>query len=175
MPKPTLHNNDFITINNAGMVLLHPFLDHYFTWLGLMENGAFINTNAQHRAVQLLQYLVNGAEATPEHDLALNKALCNLSLIDPMPTGVSVTEQEKQLSQELLTAVTQHWDRLANNSISVFQASFLQREGMIRFDQDSVRLRVEQRGYDVLLQTIPWSLGTIKTAWMHKPLHVEWT
>jgi hypothetical protein len=173
MPEPTPHNNATIKIDNAGLVLLHPFLDHYFTQLGLIEKGTFINTDAQHRAVHLLQYL-NGTEGAPEHALALNKTLCGLSVIDAVPAGISVTELEKQLSQELLRAVTQRWDKLNNTGIPAFQASFLQREGMIRFEQDSVHLRVVQRGYDVLLQTIPWSFSTIKTPWMHKPLYVEW-
>ena len=35
-------------------------------------------------------------------------------------------------------------------------------------------LKVDQRGYDVILQTLPWSYGMIKLPWMLKPLIVEW-
>src|SRR5690606_887113 len=67
-----------IYINNAGLVLLHPFIPTYFNRLGMIEKGDFISEEARHRAVHLLQYLVYGTDQHEEHELVLNKILCNM-------------------------------------------------------------------------------------------------
>jgi hypothetical protein len=70
--------------------------------------------------------------------------------------------------------VIQQWEKMKNSSIEGFQAAFLQREGALRETNDAWHLRVEQRGYDVIMQTIPWGIGMIKTPWMDKVLYTEW-
>jgi hypothetical protein len=170
-----VNTKDTIYINNAGLVLLNPFFATYFIRLGMMEGGKFINTEIQHRAVHLLQYLVDGAEQTPERALVLNKILCNVPVVEPIPIGIHITEIEKQVSADLLKAVTERWEKMRNTSIPGFQTSFLQRTGALVFKDDAWNLRVEQRGYDVLLQTLPWNIGMIKTPWMDNFLYVEWT
>jgi hypothetical protein len=166
--------NEKIYIQNAGLVLLHPFFSTYFTRLGMLENGLFINEEARMRAVHLLQYLVDGASDNPGPLLVLNKLLCNIPLEEPVIHGISLTEQEKSVSAELLTAVISRWDKLKNTSVAGLQASFLQRDGALYFEDNAWRLKVEHRGYDILLQTLPWSIGMIKTNWMSNALYVEW-
>jgi hypothetical protein len=170
-----VNNKDTVYINNAGLVLLNPFLATYFVRLGMMEQGKFINVDAQLRAVHLLQYLVNGEQESAEHELVLNKILCNVPVQEAVPLGITLTDTEKIISGELLKALLNSWDKLKNTSISAFQSSFLQRSGALAFTDDAWHLRVEQRGYDVLLQTLPWTIGMIKTPWMDNFLYVEWT
>ena len=93
---------------------------------------------------------------------------------EPVPQGIILTEKEKNISEEVLKAVLNAWDKLKNTSIQGFQNSFLQRTGALVYKNDAWNLRVEQRGYDVLLQTLPWSIGMIKTSWMDSFLYVEW-
>ncbi|MBW4891587.1 hypothetical protein KXQ82_17810 [Mucilaginibacter sp. HMF5004] len=169
------NSKDTIYINNAGLVILNPFIATYFIRLGMMQEGKFVDTETQHRAVHLLQYLVNGATHTPEHELVLNKILCNVPIAEPIPIEITITENEKQVSEDLLKAVTNRWEKMQNTGIQSFQASFLQRDGALNFKDDAWNLRVEQRGYDVLLQTLPWNIGMIKTPWMDHFLYVEWT
>jgi hypothetical protein len=169
-----VNTKDTIYIDNAGLVILNPFFATYFVRLGILNAGKFVSIEAQHRAVHLLQYLVNGADETPEHVLVLNKILCNVPIAEPIPRSITINEQEKQVSEELLKAVTERWEKMKNTSISGFQSSFLQRTGALVFKDDAWNLRVEQRGYDVLLQTLPWNIGMIKTPWMDNFLYVEW-
>jgi hypothetical protein len=174
--KETLMNNkDTVYINNAGLVLLNPFLSTYFVRLGMMHEGKFIDADKQLRAVHLLQYLVNGEQQSAEHELVLNKVLCNVPAEDAVPLGIIMTDMEKAISEELLKVVINRWDKLKNTSIEGLQESFLQRSGALVFKDDAWHLRVEQRGYDVLLQTLPWTIGMIKTPWMDNFLYVEWT
>lgn len=172
--KDSTMNGESIYIQNAGLVLLQPFFATYFKRLGMLEGNDFIDLKARLRAVHLLQYLVAGIEKHPEQELPLNKILCNVPLQEAVPMEVVLTEQEKQVSAQLLHAVINNWDKLKNTSIEGLRASFLQRTGVLTWKGDSWNLRVEQRGYDVLLQTLPWNISMIKTSWMTNFLYVEW-
>lgn len=165
---------DTIYIRNAGLVLFHPFLSTYFNRLGLMEKGKFVTEEAIIRGVHLLQFLVDGKEQHPEHELVLNKILCGMPVEKPLPAEVAFREQDKEISMELLSVMKERWEKVKNTSVDGLRASFLQRNGALTATEDSWNLRVEQRGYDVLLQTLPWSFGMIKASWMEKILYVEW-
>lgn len=169
-----LIDGEKIYINNAGLVLLNPFLSGYFAKTGLTAEGKFVDEAAQHRAPHLLQYLVNNAEETGEQDLVLNKILCGILPETSIPMSIALSNEEKDIAEGLLMAVTHHWDKLKNTSVQSFQASFLQREGALSQSPEAWSLKVEERAYDILLQTLPWGMSLIKYPWMDKPLLVEW-
>jgi hypothetical protein len=106
--------------------------------------------------------------------LVLNKILCNIPIDEPIISGIMMTEFEKSVSAELINAVLVQWDKLKNTSLESFQASFLQRDGALSRIEENWNLKVENRGYDVLLNTLPWGLGMIKTPWMTEFIYVEW-
>jgi hypothetical protein len=163
-----------IYIRNAGMVLLHPFLGIYFSRLGLTEQGKFVDESSQQRAVLLLQYLVNGRNVSEEFELALNKILCGLDIGAAVPLEIELTEAEIAMSAEMFQVIFQRWEKMKNTSVEGFRASFLQREGALTRGQENWELRVEQRTYDMLLDTLPWSFSMIKNTWMNQLLTVEW-
>ena len=165
---------DTIYTGNAGLIILHPFIPYGFQRVGLVNGEGFVNREAQHRAVHLLQYMVNGKEAHAEHELALNKILCALPLEEPVPAEMPLTGEEKQLCGELLKVVIQRWEKMNNSSVEGFQAAFLQREGALWEKDGDWWLRVEARGYDMILQTLPWGIGMIKTPWMEQTIYTEW-
>lgn len=165
---------DPIYIHNAGLVILHPFLSTYFNRLNMLEKGDFKTEELRQRAVHLLQYLVFGTESNEEHELVLNKILCNMPLNEPVSSGIIMTDSEIAVSSELINAILVQWDKLKNTSPLSFQASFLQRDGALSRIEENWNLKVESRGYDVLLNTLPWGLGMIKTSWMPEFIYVEW-
>ncbi|MDP3468470.1 MAG: contractile injection system tape measure protein [Daejeonella sp.] len=167
-------DKDSIYIHNAGLVILHPFLTTYFTRLNMFEKGDFKTEEYRQRAVHLLQFLAYGTESNEEHELVLNKILCNIPIDEPVSAGIVLTEVERAVSGELLNAILTQWDKLKNTSPESFQASFLQRDGALSRIEDNWNLKVETRGYDVLLNTLPWGLGMIKTPWMTEFIYVEW-
>lgn len=164
-----------IYIRNAGLVLLHPFLATYFKRVELLGPEGFVSGEAQFRAIHLLQFVADGTEEHPEQELALNKILCGLPVNEPVPLRIYITEKEKEVSEELLHAVRGQWEKIKNTSIEGLRNAFLQRQGALSETDDGWTLRVEQRGYDVLLQTLPWSIGMIKTSWMKKIIQTEWS
>ncbi len=161
-------------INNAGLVLLAPFFSTYFSKLGLTQSGNFINEEARHKALHLLQYLVDGKTIHDEQELFLNKILCGMDIDEPVTMGFDLEEKDREVTEDLLQVVIKQWDKLNNISVESFRHSFLIREGYIGLDDGNWKLQVISRGYDVLLQFIPWTYGMIRNSLMDKILYVEW-
>jgi hypothetical protein len=61
-----------------------------------------------------------------------------------------------------------------NGTTEGLQQSFFQRTGKLVKKGDDWQLQVEQRAYDMLLSSLPWGIGIIKTSWMKGMLWVEW-
>lgn len=161
-----------IYVDNAGLVLLHPFLPTFFEELNVVKNGRMTNP---HRAVHLLQYLATGQSATPEYELPLNKLLCGLPLEEPLTRKLRLTQKEKTEAEKLLEAVIRHWSVLMNTSPEGLQGTYLCREGKLsRRGHEDWQLQVEQKGFDILLNDLPWSISMIKLPWMGGMLWVEW-
>ncbi|MEM8998650.1 MAG: contractile injection system tape measure protein [Bacteroidota bacterium] len=163
-----------IYINNAGLVILSPYLGMLFERCMLMEKGIFKDEACQYRAVQLLEFAVNGKMGTEEHELALNKVLCGLPVVSPIPLHQTIADSDKEVVNGMLKAVTQQWKALSNTSIEGFQSAFLRRKAKLGHGEEQFYLSVEQQSYDMLLDQIPWSIGKIKLSWMEKLLEVAW-
>lgn len=169
------NNTNEIYINNGGLILLHPFLNHFFETIGLVQKKSFINSAAAERAVLLIQYLVEATTEPPESSLPLNKVLCGIDVLEPIEASLDITEQEQSECEDLLTAVIQNWSILKNTSIAGFRQAFLQRKGILRIRDGNWLLQVEPETYDILLDQLPWSINIIKLPWMNNVLYVEWS
>lgn len=161
-------------INNSGVVILHPFLQSYFTALHLYGDDGFIDQEYRERAVLLLHYLATGEGEVAEFDLVLEKILCGLGLEDTLPVALELTEEEKSESDKLLEAVISYWEPLKNTSVAGLQNTFLQREGRLELKENGWLLTVEQKTVDILLGKLPWGFGTIRLPWMQEILSVDW-
>ncbi|MEO7049780.1 MAG: contractile injection system tape measure protein [Ferruginibacter sp.] len=166
-------DEEFFT-ENCGIVILHPFLLMYFQELGLLQDNGFINTEMQYRAVLLLYYLSTGQTQAPEYNLLLEKLLCAVDFDEPIPNYIELTGKEKEESANLLKSVTQHWKPLNGTSAEGLQSSFFQREGKLIKKENGWVLPVEQKTIDILLDKLPWGIGTVKLPWMKEILNVEW-
>lgn len=163
-----------IYIDNAGLVLLAPYLPTLFERLGLVEAGEFVDRDAAERGVHCLQYLVNAQLESPEYQLVLNKLLCGVRPGLPICRGIEIDAATRAQLDGLLLAVTRNWTPLQNTSVDGLRESFLQRGGRLQLHADAWRLAVEARPFDMLLDQLPWSFGTIKFAWMERVIYVEW-
>jgi len=174
-PKVATTEQEGAAIQNAGLILLHPFFPTYFSRLDLLSKGKFVDETARHRAVRLLQLLVDGGTDHGEHTLLLNKVMCNLPWEVPLMPDIVITAAEKELALQLLGAAIQQWPKMHNASVEGFRASFLKREGIIWQTEEAWFQRVQQRSYDIILQTLPWSYGMTRFSWLPKPIYTEWT
>lgn len=162
------------SIGNAGLVLLWPFLGTLFERSGLMDDGRFHDEGAADRAVHVVQLALGSPDPSDEMELALNKLLCGLTLEHSVPRSIEPTDGERELVGDLLVHVLRTWESLSTTSVDGFQGSFLVRRGRLSLRDESWRLNVEKKAYDILLETLPWSISVVKTAWMENPILVDW-
>ncbi|MEZ4731465.1 MAG: contractile injection system tape measure protein [Caldilineaceae bacterium] len=165
---------DEVYVGNAGLVLLWPFLGHFFTRLGLLVEQQFKDEAARQRAVGLLQHLATGATDFPEYLLPLNKLLCGLDLAQLFDFGAPLTDGEADEAPALLRAVIEHAPILRDMTPTGLQGTFLLRQGVLRTGAGAWLLQVERESYEVVLERFPWSWEWVKLPWMAVPLRVEW-
>lgn len=168
-------SSDEIYINNAGLILLHPFLETLFEHLELTIENKWINSILHKRAVLISEFLITGHTEFEEFNLPLNKILCGIDIDEIVPTTNKLNEETKTECDNLLKAVITHWEVLKNTSIDGLREAFLQRGGKLSKVDNGWLLQVEQKAIDVLLNHLPWGIGIIKLPWMNEMLHVEWT
>lgn len=167
-------DTDFITVENAGLVLFWPFLSRFFKNLELMEDKDFVDGAARYKAVCALQYLCNPDETELfEGQLPLAKLVCGVPLEEPVPP-ILLTDEEKEIAHGLLNAVLQQGPHWKNLSIEGFRASYLCRQASLRTRDDHWLLQVQKETYDITLQKLPWSIQAVKLPWMERALMVEW-
>ena len=168
------HDN-CIYVQNAGLILLHPFLTAYFFELGLLDDKSqFSSTKKQQRAAILLNYLQSGSIGYQEWEMSLNKILVGLGISDFVPIGIKLTKKEKVASKNLLATVVTYWTALKSSNPEALQQNFFMREGKISKKNENWLVQIERTGVDILLDKLPWSIGTIKLPWLSQLIHVEW-
>jgi len=165
---------DGIYIQNAGLVILWPFLKHYFTTLKLVGDDAFLSVKKKERAVLLLQHIVNGDAKFPEQQLALNKLLCGLPLHHPVANSLKLTKKDISETDKLILAAMDKWQAIGKISIQGFRSSFLIREGRLKITDTGFTLTISRNAYDLLIDRLPWSISLIKYKWMDKMIQVDW-
>ncbi|MEM9212730.1 MAG: contractile injection system tape measure protein, partial [Cyanobacteria bacterium P01_F01_bin.150] len=165
-----------IYINQAGLVLLHPFLTTYFRAVGLIEKDVFCDETAQQTAIYLLHYLVTGQTGVPEYELVLPKLLCGWPLNEAMIPDIALSDAALEEGENLLQTVIDYWQALKSASPDGLREGFLQRQGKLTHTgEQNWTLRVEQMAIDVLLTRLPWGVSMVKLPWMDGLLTVEWT
>ena len=163
-----------VTIQNAGLILLWPYLNRFFKFLKLMDGNDFVDQAALERAIQLTQYLVNFQTEIDEQGLMLNKLLCGADFKFPVASSFEPTPEESSLARKMLQGAVQNWEQMKNTRPETFQETFLQREGRLYRLEDRWELVVEKKAYDMLLDTIPWNISMIHLSWMSDRLIVIW-
>ena len=164
-------NLQVIFISNAGLVILSPFLPVLFERLKITD-GNIIADKAL--ALHILFYLTTGKQNPAEFELVLPKVICGIGLSEIIVINKKLTADQKKESDELLSAVINHWSVLKNTSVEGLRSSFLQRDGKLSFADGSWLLQVEQKSYDMLLEQLPWNISMIRHSWMDNLLRTEW-
>lgn len=161
-----------LLVDNAGVVLLHPFLPRLFEGLGVATGDELVDPA---RALCMLHHLATGELTAPEHQLTLAKILCGVALDEPAEADVGLTDAETAEAIAVLDAAIGHWGALGGSAPDALRGEFLMRPGMLAVDADGDwLLRVEARTVDVLLDQLPWGVSLVKLPWMDRLLRVEW-
>ncbi|MFT3826068.1 MAG: contractile injection system tape measure protein [Chitinophagaceae bacterium] len=175
LQKPAiLKPEDAIYINNAGLVLIHPFVKMLFERMEYVKEGKFDAEESTVRAIHLLQFIAAGFDNVEEHYLFFNKILCGLDPLLPIEKEITLTGPEKEVAESLLLSVISNWEAVKNSSIDGLRGSFLLREGKLVREEKAWKLTIQKKPYDILLKQLPWGISTIKFIWMPEPIYVQW-
>ena len=165
---------DEVYINNAGIVIMWPYLTTFFKRLGYVEGKSFISEERQQRAALLLQFIITGSSKAEEHELVLNKLLCGIALEETLPLEIELTEEEEAEAINLINAVITNWKAMDGSSPDGLRETFLIREGALEDKDDHWTLRIERKGVDILIDQLEWGFSMIRLAWNEKVIYVEW-
>ena len=166
-----------VPISNAGLVILFPFLPMLFIRLNMLsQDRRSLNSNeSKVRAIFILQRLISNEDREyDEKDLFLNRLLINYPFNEPLPRRVELNQDELNTIDSLLETAKTNWSKMRNTSIRALQESFLNRAGFIEKTEWECTLTVEERAYDILLDSIPWSYKLVRFPWMESILKVNW-
>lgn len=162
-------------VDDAGLVILHPFLPALFERLGYLdEERKFVSLALQERAVHLLRWLAGYELPHLDYQMPLEKILCDLPLAYPMGSEIEFTDMEKEEGRQVLRSVCQYWKPLNGTSPEGLQRSFLQRHGSITYEDNTWIIRVEGQALDILLDDLPWEISLLLLPWREEMIMVEW-
>ncbi|MET3026066.1 contractile injection system tape measure protein [Flavobacterium sp. UW10123] len=160
-------------VNNAGLVLIHPFLKSLFENCKLLNKDNIIND--PEIAAHLLHYIATGKEQDYENAMVFEKFLCNIPIDEPIERNIVLSEQMKKESGTMLQAVLSNWDIMKKSSAELLQNEFLQRPGKLNINgYESPVITMERKTQDVLLDKLSWNLSIIKLAWKKRIIYVNW-
>lgn len=172
--KKNVIEPECIYVHNAGLILLHPFLEELFSTLDLRTEQHWNNDLSAHTAAIVLEYLISGSEEYAEFNLPLNKILCGLTIEEVVIATAPLSQEMKEECDNILQVVIQYWSVLKNTGIDTLRETFLQRHGKLTEVENGWLLQVEQKTVDVLLGQLPWGISVVKLPWMNRMLFTEW-
>ncbi len=165
-----------IKVQNAGLVLLHPFFESFFANSGIVvDKENKISAGSLSEAAALLHFLATGNEEIQEFELGFIKILLGMDPDQPLMVFKGLlTLRHKEEAKTLLRSVITHWSILKNSSPDGLRSSFLQRYALLYQSDEGWKMQMESKTFDVLLNQLPWSYSIVKLPWMDKPIFTEW-
>jgi hypothetical protein len=180
--QPSLRRNgkgqgvgEAITVEDAGLILLWPFLSNFFKTLELLTSQrTWRDTTAPHRAALLLDNLARGTLIAEEAHMPLIKLLVGLPIQVVLDPGAPLDATELAACDSFLESMLEHLAPLGRLTLEGLRGSWLLRPGLLQRRDGLPLLRIERRGYDVLMDRLPWPRDWVRLPWMAEPLRVEW-
>jgi hypothetical protein len=157
---------------NAGLVLIHPFLKHFFGHCDLLDENKQLKD--PEKCAHLLHYIATGKTKQAESDMVFEKFLCNIPINQPISRHVTVTKKHKEQAHNLLNAVNENWGALKKSSHALLRNEFLQRLGKIEKNSSGITIVMEHKTQDILLRKLSWGMGLIRLPWKKDFIYVNW-
>ncbi|PKH50316.1 hypothetical protein CXF68_06205 [Tenacibaculum sp. Bg11-29] len=167
-----VNQNTSYFVDNAGLILIHPFLKQFFNSCNFLNEENKIIKPIQ--AVHLLHYVATKREKQVESNLVFEKFLCNVPINHSIPRNITLSEELKEKAEELLKAVTQNWEVLKKSSPDLIRNEFIQRAGKLDLTKDNPSITIERKAQDILLDKLPWNYSMCKLPWMDILIFTNW-
>jgi hypothetical protein len=160
-------------VQNAGLVLIHPFMTPLFKHCNLInpKTQELINPEL---CVHLLHYIATGKTNQPESDMLFEKFLCNIPLNQSISRHIKLSNKHKAQAKKLIEAVQQNWSAMKTASVELLQNEFFQRSGKLVLNDNNYTITVERKTQDILLDKLSWGIGFIRLPWQNQFIYVNW-
>jgi len=163
-------SND-LQVQNAGLVLIHPFIANLFKHCNLMDPKTNTLTDPE-TGIHLLHYIATGKTNQPESAMLFEKYLCNFPLHQSINRHVKLTRKQKTEAAKVIGAVQQNWSAMKTASVGLLQHEFFQRPGKLTVDSQT--LIVERKTQDILMDKLSWGISMIRLPWQTQFTYVNW-
>ncbi|GGG23408.1 hypothetical protein GCM10011344_25190 [Dokdonia pacifica] len=159
-------------VPNAGLIILHPYLKHFFRNCEITnDNNEIIN---KELAIHALHYLATKKEQQLESQMLFEKFLCGVPVKTPIRRHIQLSDTIKEQAEELLTSVIENWGVLHNASTDLLRHEFLQRQGKLSFKEDNPKIVIERKTQDILVDKLPWGIGICRFPWLDHMIFTNW-
>lgn len=175
LKRPVPVAGQSLAIENAGLVLVWPFLKAAFLKLDwLLENKLKDRTIAE-KAICWLHFLIYEEMPDDESPLLLNKLICGIEAEEALALNqIRFSKKELAEAEEVKRAVIQNWPALKTTVTSALKENFFKRNGLLKSKDDNWYFNIERKGIDVLIDRLPWPIAHIKLPWNNYMIHVNW-
>lgn len=168
-----LDQNNGQYIQNAGLILIHPFIKTFFEHCNLLDPKTQQLIDPESCA-HLLHYIATGKTNAPEYDMVFEKFLCNIPLNQTISKHIKLSRKHKTQAKNVIESVQHNWNPMKKSSAALLQNEFFQRSGKLVVTDHDYTLTVERKAQDILLDKLGWGLGLIKLPWQEKFIFVNW-
>lgn len=165
--------NDGQYVQNAGLILIHPFIKTFFEHCELLHPKTQQLIDPELCA-HLLHYIATGKINAPEYDMVFEKFLCNIPLNQSINRNIKLSRKHKTQAKNVIESVQYNWRSMKKSSVALLQNEFFQRPGKLVVADHDHTLTVEQKTQDILLKDLGWGLGLVKLPWKEKFMFVNW-
>lgn len=168
-----LSQDDGQYVQNAGLILIHPFIKTFFEHCDLIDLKTQQLINPELCA-HLLHYIATGKTNAPEYDMVFEKFLCNIPMHQTINKHIKLSRKHKTQAKNVIESVQHNWSSMKKSSVALLQNEFFQRPGKLVVTDHDYTLTIEQKTQDILLKNLGWGLGLVKLPWKKKFMFVNW-
>ncbi|MBB6330968.1 hypothetical protein HNP24_001918 [Chryseobacterium sediminis] len=171
--QENVNQNEEQYIQNAGLILIHPFVKTLFEHCELIDPKTQQLTDAELCA-HLLHYIATGRTNAPEYDMIFEKFLCNIPMNQTINRHIKLSRKHKTQAKNVIESVQHNWAPMKKSSAALVQNEFFQRPGKLVITDSDYTLTVERKTQDILLEKLSWGIGLVKLPWHKKFIFVNW-
>jgi len=168
-----VNQNEGQYIQNAGLILIHPFIKTLFEHCELLDPKTQQLTDPELCA-HLLHYIATGKINAPEYDMIFEKFLCNIPMHQTINRHIKLSRKHKKQAKNVIESVQHNWAPMKKSSAALLQNEFFQRPGKLVITDSDYTLTVERKTQDILLEKLSWGIGLVKLPWQKKFIFVNW-
>lgn len=171
--QENVNQNEEQYIQNAGLILIHPFIKTLFEHCELIDPKTQQLTDPELCA-HLLHYIATGKINAPEYDMIFEKFLCNIPMNQTINRHIKLSRKHKTQAKNVIESVQHNWAPMKKSSVALVQNEFFQRPGKLVITDSDYTLTVERKTQDILLEKLSWGIGLVKLPWHKKFIFVNW-